>query len=55
LFGRGGTTGFDLLEHIGELVAEVHGNDRRRRFVGSQTVVIAGGRDGRGPEPETTP
>ena len=33
----------DLLEDVGELVAEEHGDDGRGRFVGAEAVVVAGG------------
>ena len=36
---------FDLLEDVGEHVAEEHRQDRRRRFVGAEAVIVAGVRD----------
>jgi hypothetical protein len=31
----------DLLEHVGELVAEEDRDDRRRGFVGTEAVIVA--------------
>ena len=45
LLGCGRSAGLDLLEDIGELVAEVDRNDGRRRFVRAETVVVARGGD----------
>ena len=36
---------FDLLEDVGEHVAEEHRQDGRRRFVGAEPVIVAGVRD----------
>ena len=36
---------FDLFENVGELLAEEDGNDRRRRFVGAEAVIVVGAGD----------
>ena len=36
---------FELVDDVGELVAEVHGDDCRRSFVGTETVVVTGASD----------
>ena len=41
-----GAAALDLLEHVGQLLAEEDRDDRRRGFVGAQAVVVAGRRDG---------
>ena len=46
-FGRLGAAGLDLLEHVGELLAEEDRHDRGRRFVRAEAVVVGGGRDDR--------
>ncbi|MPM49525.1 hypothetical protein SDC9_96255 [bioreactor metagenome] len=38
----GGGALFELFNHVGELVAEVNRDDRRRRFIGAEPVVVAG-------------
>ena len=38
-----GSVVFDGVQHGGELVAQEDGNDGGRRFVGAQTVIVAGG------------
>ena len=40
-----GAAAFDLLEDLGEHVAEEHRQDRRRRFVGAEAMIVAGVRD----------
>ena len=37
----GGAALFDLLENVGQLVAEEDRNDRRRSFVGPQAMIVA--------------
>ena len=44
--GGGGRSGDELLEDVGELVAREDGDDGRRRFVRTQTVVVRGMGDG---------
>ena len=36
---------FELVDDVGKLVAEVHGDDCRRSFVGTETVVVTGASD----------
>ena len=45
LFERLGAALLDLLEHVGELIAEEDRDDRRRGFVRAEAVVVAGGGD----------
>ena len=45
LLGRLGAALLDLLEDVGEHVAEEDRDDRRRRFVGAQPVIVAGAGD----------
>ncbi len=40
-----GVTLFELVDDVGELVAKVHGDDCRRSFVRTETVVVAGAGD----------
>ena len=50
--GRLGAAGlFDLLEDVGELVAEEDRDDRRRRFVGAEPMVVAGAGDAEAQQP----
>ncbi len=37
---------FDLLEDVGELIAEEDGDDRRRGFVGAEAMIVVGAGDG---------
>jgi hypothetical protein len=47
LLGAGRSTLGDLVEHVGELVAEEDRDDRRRRLVGAEAVVLPDVRDRR--------
>ena len=40
-----GRIGFNRVENLGELRSEEHGNDRGRRLVSAESVVVAGGSD----------